>query len=232
MKRNKILAYLLIFLALAFISQLVLAEEIPGLPGGLQPDDLEKIPQTIEQYQNITEWQLIGMRMQKSLLENSVVANIDLIFTKFTWLFRILFGMHYSLSITLLIVIALWVIFVLDFAPLLKNYSMFSDWTSYGISFGLAVILAQIKIFESIVNFFGTIMFAREGWPARVMIFFAFLGMIILVHYTTKTVEKHLKEQREEEERNEARYAGKELKARTEGIEKGRKLAEEWFGKD
>lgn len=188
------------------------------------PGQIQNTQQQLEQLKNQSTWTYLGQRFQTSLLQNPVIAGIDGFFTKISIVFSVLFGMPYSLSITLLFVMALWFLVFVDGGNIIKNYSMFSALTSYGISFAFAVIFAQLKIFEVIVNFTGTLVFAQEAWWARVLLILVVILVLFFADQVSRYVGKYLKKKKEAKEKAETLAAGKEIQATAKGMEKGREI--------
>jgi hypothetical protein len=226
--KNKILvlgAVCLLFIFPLILQVIVVSGQessIPGVPSQLTPENILKQQQKIEQYRNITEWQLLGKRFQEAMLRNPVISWIDWFFTKISFIFRILFGMPYSLSITLLCVIALWFVFWVDVGNLVKSYSFLSNSSSLGISAAFAIVLAQFKVFANIVNFVGTLIWAREAAWQRVLLVGAVILFVVLLHFISKISSKYFEERKEKKEREEFH----ELKEKEERREKGRKRGE------
>jgi hypothetical protein len=125
---------------------------------------------------NITaDWKTWGADVKNNLLANPIIQGIDSFFQQITGVFSVLFGMPYSLSLALLLIIALWIYFLLIINNALQM-SLFSKWVSLLISFGVVIIMAQVKIFETIVNLVIQLFFGENEWYVKVI-----LGLIIVV---------------------------------------------------
>lgn len=224
MKKGVVVISLIVLMfVMPMLLQFALAQEqIPGIPAGLTPEEIEA---QIAKAQNATEWQMIGQRFQQALLKNPVIVAIDSFFTKLSIVFIILFGMPYSLSITLLFVMVMWLIVAIDLGNIISSYSTFSGLASYGISFAFAVIFAQLKIFEIIVNFVGTLIFTREAGWARALIILVTLLVLIFIDQISRYLGKYLKKRKEAEEKAETLVSGKEIQATAKGLREGEKLA-------
>ena len=224
------LVVLLLFvlpLTLQLVSVVSGQGEIPGIPTGFSPEELERRQAELEKLRNVTEWQYLGQRFKESLLKNPVISEIDSFCSKpsVSIVFRALFGMPYELSITLLFVIALWLIVFIDFGNILGKYYSFSAWASYGISFGIAVIFSQVQIFRIIVNFVGTLVFSREAWWARVFIVFSVILFLLFIDQVSRYFASYLQKLKEAREKKKVKAAGEEIKEFARGIEEGREIA-------
>ena len=120
---NKKLGVLLVIslLLAVFFLQFVRAENLAGLPFDPSKDPQE----TIEDFRNktISKWDYLGREWQTIFLKNKYVAIVDNFFKKNPKVFFILFGTPYSLSLTLLLIIALWLVtafWVFRFSKLLN----------------------------------------------------------------------------------------------------------------
>ena len=224
--KNKIFIlglFLLFVLPLAL--KLAASQEIPGIPSGLSPEQIEAQMQKLQQLRNQSEWAYIGGKFGAAMLRNPIIQSIDAFCTKISIVFRVLFGMDYSLSLTLLFVIVLWLIVFIDGGNILKHYSMFSALTSYGIMLAVAVILAQVQVFKLIVNFTGTLIYAREAGWARFLIFVVVCLALLFVDWISRYFGKYLQKGKEAKEKAETLTAGKEIQARAKGLREGEKLA-------
>lgn len=220
--------FALLFLALLVVPlALVSGEEIPGLPGQLTPESLEQQQQRIMELQNVTNWQLLGTRFQQAMLKNPIVAGIDQALKNLDFLFLILFGMHYSLSMTLLFVMALWFIIAFDGRNVLKSYFLLSGNASLGISVGIAIIMAQTRALSGFVNSVGTLIFSRETWWARTIAIIIVVLAIIAFHIASKLYTKYLEQKRKKEEEHEAHVARQEEITYTRAKKRGEKAVEE-----
>lgn len=219
-KRVFIICVILLMFIIPLALQIVLAQ-IPGI----DTTSPEQIPEQLEQLKNQSAWAYLGQRFQVSLMKNPVIVGIDSFCQKISIVFRILFGMDYSLSVTLLFVIALWLLVFLDLGNILSSYSPFSSSASYGISLGIAIVFSQIQIFKIIVNFTGTLIYAREAGWARALLIFAVILLLIFADQLSRYLGKYLKKVRAAKEKEESFTAGKEIQEFAKGLEKGRAIA-------
>ena len=176
--------FLLILLISMFVFQIVnvhAQEEIPGLPSGLSPEEVEKTQEKIE-----GKWDYLAREWKNIFLKNKFVSAIDSFFTKISIVFRILFGMDYSLSLTLLIVIIMWFYFFINIAKILTYFSTFSSSVSFVISLALAVILAQFKVYEKIAQFFIWLIFGDKPWWLSLIITIVLIVVLVVLYQLNK----------------------------------------------
>jgi len=177
-----LIIFLLVSVPLVLVLQSAKAQEnIPGMPAGLSPEEVEKTQEKIE-----GKWDYLAMEWKNIFLKNKFVSAIDSFFTQISIVFRILFGMEYSLSLTLLIVIILWFYFLINIAKILTYFSTFSSSVSFVISLALAVILAQFKVYEKIAQFFIWLIFGDKPWWLSLIITIILVVVLVLLYQLNK----------------------------------------------
>src|SRR3989338_3842042 len=102
MKKSALFIILVVFLLVSVSLILVLQtakaqDDILGLPAGLSPEEVEKTQEKVE-----GKWDYLAREWKNIFLKNKFVSAIDSFFTKISIVFRILFGMEYSMSLVLL----------------------------------------------------------------------------------------------------------------------------------
>ncbi len=223
MKRGIFFFAVLLLAIVPMVLQFVSGQE-PSAPYGLSPEEIDERLQQLQQMQNVTQWQLIGERFKLSLLRNPIIDGIDAAFTKISWLFSFLFGMPYSLSVTLLMAIALWVwIFLIASGFLYKSFRLSSS-ASYGITFVVCILLSLFHVWENSINAMGTVIFAQEAWWLRIVLIFMFIGFLYLLMYLSKLAGQELEKRKKAAEEERTSHAGKIVQAQAEGIQKGKEI--------
>jgi len=141
----------------------------------------EGIPEEIEGITNISEGIVdVGTNItqgglteewKKMFLENKLIRDLDSLFTKISIVFRILFGIPYSFSLTLLLVIVLWLIIFLKVASIMRKGLGFNDTASYGLGAVVAIALAQLQVLSNLISVSLEFAFSQEAATARIIIF-------------------------------------------------------------
>jgi len=214
--------YLILLLVLPMFLQLVTSQD----PSGLPPEILEKQKQ-IEEFKNVTRWQEIGIRTKEALLKNPVINAIDRGLSKINWLIWFLFGMDYSLSITLLFVIALWFWIFLFGGNCIKIYWGLSTSTSLAFSGGAAVLLAHFGVFKNLVNAIGTLVFSPEAAWARFILILMVIFFGVLLYSISSIVEHYLEFLAERKEQLETRASREEFQAYMKGKARAERKSKE-----
>jgi hypothetical protein len=211
-------AIIVLLFILPLALKLAICPEIT--PETFSPEELEKQAMQLEKLKNQTEWQYLGIRFQESLMKNPVIAGIDSFCKKISIVFSILFGMPYSLSITLLFVMAMWFIVFMDLGNIIHSHSAFSGTASYGISLAFAIMFSQLQIFRFIVDYTGTLIYSKEEWWARTLLILAVILLIIVVDRLSRLVAKYLKGLKKLREEAKTKVAQKATQEFAKGIEK------------
>ncbi len=201
---NKKFVFVIVSLLLLNILtlSLVKSQQPPGLPSELQQDP-EELKESIKN-KTETKWQYLGKEWQNILLNNTAVYETNSFLEKVddkTLLFTILFGRPYSLSITLLVIILLWILFFIQFGRILKTYSLFSGSISWIISFGLVMIMAQLGILLKITELLGWLIFVKKGTVWNIAITLAIMLGFYLFYYFGSLYSKIMEQQKEEFEK-------------------------------
>ncbi|MBI2047196.1 hypothetical protein HYT26_03475 [Candidatus Pacearchaeota archaeon] len=186
-----LIAYFLFSLLISmFVFQIanVHAQEIPGLPAGLSPEEVEKTQEKVE-----GKWDYLAREWKNILLKNKFVSAIDSFFTKISFVFRILFGMEYSMSLVLLIVIILWFYFLINLLQIYRYVSIFSGWVNYVVAFGLVIIAAQTKVLEKIAKFvIWFILGIISSWWFSLIIMVVLIIILIILYKLNKSFAKQV----------------------------------------
>lgn len=217
---KKIGILLLGFLVLSIFTTILVqvqAQEIPPLPPGI-----EKLA---EIGKNLTDDEArrayFSQEWKEMLLKNKFISEIDSFFTEITILFRIFFGMPYSLSITLFLVIILWIIIALQGAKIVRNGFGIPEGISYLIGIAIAITLSQIQLLRRLIVFLTKFIFYRESAWARFIVFVVIIGIFILIYYFGGALSAFLEQRRKKKKGEETETKQKEIKKFTKGLGQG-----------
>jgi hypothetical protein len=195
MNKKILMIFILSLFLFPFIFNFVSSQPDSSTIFGISPDSGVKLTE---------KWESLGKNWKDMLMENSVVRGIDSFFQKIDPLFSILFGVEYSLSLSLLFTILLWMYTFFLFNGILGN-SLFSKWVSLAISLGVTIGIAQLKLFQISTNFIIGIFFGEQPWWAKVIIgigIFAILAILfVLVKNFGKQFAASRKKLKEEKDR-------------------------------
>ncbi len=217
--RNYILIGIILISTILLVSSITAQEE--GLPEELSEEKLNELKSRAE-----TKWDYLAKEWQTLLLKNKVISSIDAFLKKGSLVFQILFGEPYSPSLTLLLIVILWIFLLFWFGGILSNYSTLSPVASWLIALGMVVIMAQIKILKQIITFFGWLIFSKETAAWRWAIAGIIILSCILIYFLTSKFGKEWKKKKEKEEEKTAKTILKK------GAEVGEKLSEAVAGEE
>ncbi len=151
-----------------------------------------------------SDWKTWGIDLKNNLLQNPVIMAIDSFFNAISPLFSILFGMPYSLSLALLLIIILWIYSFLVINNALQM-SLFSKWVSTLISLGIVILLAQFGLFSMIVNLIIQLFFGENPWYVKVILGLVIVVALVFVFLFIKQFAKQMKENKKKRKEEENR---------------------------
>lgn len=221
-KRVKIFGIIvlaLFFLNLFSIILTIAQDTPPGMPAGFGQDPSEVIQKAKNNTQ--TSWEYLGKEWQAMLLKNKVISKIDGFLQKISFVFFALFGMPYSLSITLLAVILLWFWFFFEFGKIFRDFSAFSEKIAWIFSFALVVIMAQTQMLKQIAEWLGWLIFSKKNMIWNIAISLIIIFVFILIYILTKKFGGKFREDNEKKEKEQEKFDRQILHKTTEGIIEG-----------
>ena len=112
---------------------------------------------------------------------------------------RYIVGAECSISIAFLILLVLWIFIVMVFFDIIATYSPFSRGTSFIISLGLYVIIANFGFVGAIVEWISD--FIAGGGALKLI---AFLLAVLIIYILIKTITEAEKKRRRKEEVKES----------------------------
>ena len=149
------------------------------------------------------KWDYLGKEWKNIFMKNKIIAFFDNFFTKISFIFQILFGAPYSMSLVFFGIIFLWLVVFIEVGRIFNVYEKTQGFIAYLISTIVAVFLAQLKLFESLVLLIGQFIFSFESTFIRVILFcLVVLGFIFLNHFN-KLLINSLKKDKEKQEKEE-----------------------------
>jgi len=192
MEKRVALLALTFFSALLIFSFIAKAEDIPIIPSQLDPSSIQETKSNAE-----ARWDYLKQEWKAVLLKNKLISIIDSFFKKISPVFTVLFNYPYDLlSPTLWIIIILWIFFFLSIAILLRDYSSFSATISYPIGIVFAIVLAHLKVLETLANSLIWITAGDKPWWLRLTLWILIFAAIIAIYYVERMYGKIISENR------------------------------------
>ncbi len=212
----------LIVLFLLALLLLFLVRAQTGLPSQeeLQNDPVVNATQKLQESIEEKKWEYLSEQWKEILLKNKYISGVNDLFRKINFVFLILFGQNYELSLTLFIVFLLWIFFLFIFWNVFSTYAPFSKGVSFVIGLGFVVVLAQIKLLNLFATVIFKIIFFKEGiwkWISLILILFGFLFILGFVQYVLRDARKSKKEALELQQKHEQRILHQTIQGIAEG---------------
>ena len=154
-----VLFYILINFASAQTSD---PSDVSQIIGGEFDISPEKIPTSEEDIEKIRD-NYLKKEWTNIIANNSILGPIHSSLIKMNPLFLVIFKHQYEISLTFFSIFILWILFMIGSAMIAKSFGINSGLSAIiGIIF--AVILAQIKLIETITTFVLNLIFKQENW--------------------------------------------------------------------
>lgn len=196
--------FLWIFIFIIFSSTIISAQQNP-IPTVNEDDSVVVGVQKLKEFTEEQRWDFLAQEWKESLLNKPVIARIDNSLKKISWLFSILFGQPYELSVSLFLSILFWIVGVAYLYGLVSMVSPFQNKTSFIIGLGFNIALAQLNVFSWIGENLFKVIFFSEKWYWRVI---AFL-IVLLIWLFALAFYRYWRTQKR---KSEVKEAGEELK--------------------
>ncbi len=192
----------LFFVLSILILPLIISVSIDNVQGQMNQIQDAKDKYSDTNYWN-EKWDYLGKEWKNIFMKNKIIAFLDAFFTKTSFVFQILFGVPYSMSLVLFGIVFLWLVVFIEVGRIFNVYEKTQGFIAYLISTIVAVFLAQLKLFESLVLLIGQFIFSFESTFIRVILFcLVVLGFIFLNHFN-KLLINSLKKDKEKQEKEE-----------------------------
>lgn len=173
---KKIIFFLGFVLFLLFSNILFVHADLEDVGNSLD-SNIENLEETKEKIE--TKWDYLGEEWKNILLKNKIIDFFDSFFKKINIVFEVLIAESYAFSVTLLVIVLLWIYFFLKMKEIVGDYFGFSNGISWIIGFGGVVTLAHIGFIRKITEFLGVLMFSQESelmrWIIIIIITFIFI---------------------------------------------------------
>ena len=163
-------------------------------------DEAEKRQKQLEGFTEKDKWVYLSEEWKKILLQNKFVKGLDTFLSKINFVFLILFGQDYDLSLTLIFTVIFFLFFMLSFFMIFGAFSPFSPSVSALLSIGFSIILSQIQVNRLFAETAFKVIFYREGawgWISFVLL----LVLIILILSVENGFASSVKARKEEEQK-------------------------------
>ncbi|MEM4271846.1 MAG: hypothetical protein QXD13_02055, partial [Candidatus Pacearchaeota archaeon] len=145
-------------------------------PIGITPGDIEQKTTEIS-----TSWDYLSKEWPKILKQNAVVGFFDKVLTQISFVFKIITGEPYSLSLTFFITLIVWFVFFYMFGSIIIGYSSFKPAIGWIISLLLNIVFGQVGAFRKQADFLMWLALGDKAWYVSLIIFIVEAGILMLI---------------------------------------------------
>jgi hypothetical protein len=149
MKRVAVILFIFLYVIL-FATPLIYSQENFINSVNENVEKMEETKEKIDDFTDNDKWEYLGKEWEKILLENPIISSIDSFFQKISFLFEIIVGMHYSLSLWFFFVILIWFYLLFNLKYLLKAF--FPSGISLALSFIILLLFARLNFFDKVIS--------------------------------------------------------------------------------
>ncbi len=214
------MALFVCFFILGCFFSLVQAVDLPNIQDSSAYQQADQTKQFIEEQ----KWEYLSSQWKSILLNNTALANVDSFLKKMDPVIFTLFGEHYTLSLTLVFVVLLWIMFYVVVSTIFANFSTFNKGICWMLGLLLSIILAHVQVFHSISIILFKVFFFREGvwtWIGFAVFFIAYILILATLKRFITSIGKAKKKEEYEERAMLQSIQQKSLKDFTKEIDKG-----------
>lgn len=203
----------LIFISLFAFSSAQDSGEIIKKEMGINPDNIStNLDQIKEDY--------LQEKWTEFIANSKILGPFHLFLKKISLLFQILFAHPYEISLTLFLIIVLWIFVVLKTSEIINATRIIKGSISLAIGVGLAIILAQVGVLNILSVFAKDLIMKPENWRIRTIVIIITFGVMAFLYVLSSIISKHIKEKVKEKREEESEQKVKEIKGFTKTIKK------------
>jgi len=150
MKKISVIIISLLIINFLYLASVMAADgPVTTINTSITPEQIEGMKNKAEQ-----KWDYLSRSWRDLILKNKVVSSIDSFFQVLdkSYIFPVLFGIHWLLSVTVILVMIFWIFFLFYIKRVTQKFSGLSKLYCYLISFGIVILLAQAKFWLIIAN--------------------------------------------------------------------------------
>lgn len=200
----------------------------------------DSVVRGVNQLRNVTDnfgdeerWEYLGNEWKEMLLQNSIIETIDGALSKVSFIFKILFGEDYSLSLVLFFVIVFWFVLLSMFYKVIGSFSSFSQPVSFGMSLLLVIILAHLKVLNFLATGLAKLLFFNEGWWGKALGIIIIVMALVVLKYLKSIIwriGRSFKKSQEEREKWDEKFQRELIGRKMDSMQRALSTAGEGFG--
>jgi uncharacterized membrane protein len=191
---------------------------------GINPDNLDNIPQTPEDAEQAGR-EYLKQEWNKIILKLPVIGSIHGYFVAHPLIFQILFKEPYNFSLTFICIFILWVFILVNVSNIFSGLIRGGTYTGLLIGLAVSVALAQVGVIGGIVRFVLSIIYARDTWWIRLLLWLVVIVVLMLVAYFDSALKDTIKKSKEEKEKAEVKEKAEESEEFIRGVKEGQEIS-------
>jgi len=221
-----------VFIIFLLISSLILTslnlalaqttpEDVFQQQTGISPENIPKSPEEIKELYLRQEW-------SNFIAKIPIIGSIHNFFLTHPLPFKILFAYPYEISLTFFLIFILWIFLVAGAADIINASGFTKNPISFLIGLAFSVILSQIGALKGIVLFTLNIIYAKETWWIRLILWLTFFVMLVVIFYFEKILGQQIRKGIKARKERELKEEEEEHEEYIKGAEEGRKIKEKY----
>lgn len=207
---------LLMLPLLMSVIQAAQASDLIEQQTGFNPNEVKQDAQQLKEEYLKKNW-------GELIAKNRVIGPIHNFFTAISPVFRVLFGMPYSLSLILLVVVLLWIYVVTKVDSALHAAGFMSRPVQIVTAVATGILLAQIRIFQFIAVWVEGIIVSQELWWMRLILIVVVVVVAFIIHYMAQMTIRLIRAKHMQGRELEREETLDEMKDFVRGVAAGRK---------
>lgn len=224
------ISFLIILLIISFLFQLSLTKAIDSediqKTIGINPENIPSDPDALKEQ---IKSRYLQQEWGKIISKNKVLGPIHNFFISNPLLFQILFKEPYALSLVFFCTFILWLYLTIGISDIMKKSGLIKSGISLIVGIASTIITAQLGIIKWIVNSALYIIFAREAWWIRLIIWIAIIVLLVIIYYVKNLLAQQLKLMKKSEEKSELKQKTQESEAFIKGVKEGQQIAKKYY---
>jgi len=181
--------------------------------------NLEDIPQTPEDAANLS---LIYLKQEwtKMIANNRYIGPIHNFFLNHQTIFIILFNEKYEFSLTFILIFILWIFLAIIFGRIINALGLLKMGLGWVVGVLCSVVLSQIGLIKLITTSILTLIYAKDLWWIRALLWAVLVIVFILVFYLNQVVSQSIEQSKKKGEENTTKEKVEVLEQFQKGVKK------------
>jgi len=222
MKRTGLIFFLLMIIATLILNLVPIHAAInqsnttTPLGAGIS---LDKIPQTPEDVASVSLTYL-KQEWTKMIAKNKYIGPIHNFFLNHQTIFIILFNEKYEFSLTFILLFILWIFLAFMFGRMINALGLLKMGFGWAAGILCSVVLSQIGLIKLITNSILALIYAKDLWWMRALLWAVLVIVLMLIFYLNQMVSQSIEKSKKEGEERATKEKVEELDEFQKGMKK------------